>query len=339
MQKFTDFTLQLMLPPNPVQALDNSLTPAQQDGSDLFFGPITDTVATCNGCHRLNPSNGFFGSGGEQSFEGEPQNAKVPHMRNLYAKLGMFSVSGDQVRGFGFLHDGSVDTLKTFLEAGVFSLNNAQELDLEQFSLAFPTDLAPIVGQQVTLTASNGAAVNPRIDLMIQRAGTPFTSLVLGGAVTECDLIVKGSVGGSERGWVREAGGLFRDDLGNTLADAALRALATSEGPLTYTCAPPGSGTRMGIDRDGDALGDGVETDTRVFNGPLDTGTSPILADTDGDGWSDGDEVNLHGTDPTDPLSFPDAPSNEVPALPGVAGLSLGLCLAAAAYRRLRRTA
>jgi YVTN family beta-propeller protein len=68
MQKFTDFTLQLMLPPNPVQAIDNSLTPAQQDGADLFVGPITDTVATCDGCHRLNPANGFFGSGGEQSF-------------------------------------------------------------------------------------------------------------------------------------------------------------------------------------------------------------------------------------------------------------------------------
>jgi YVTN family beta-propeller protein len=339
MQDFTDFALQLMLPPNPVQALDNSFTAQQQDGFDLFTGPVTDTVANCQGCHNLSRATGFFGSGGEQSFEGEPQNAKVPHMRNLYAKIGMFNGSGDQVRGFGFLHDGSVDTLKTFLEAGVFSLSNAQERDLEQLGLAFPTDLAPIVGQQVTLTASNGAAVDPRIDLLIQRAGTTFTSLMLGGVVKECDLIVKGSVGGIERGWVREAGGLFLDDLGNTIADAALRALATSEGPLTYTCAPPGSGTRMGTDRDNDALGDGVETDTLVFNGLQDTGTSPILADTDGDGWSDGEEVDEYGTDPTDPLSFPDAPSNEIPALPGVAGLALGLCLAGAAYRRLHRTA
>jgi hypothetical protein len=34
---------------------------------------------------------------------------------------------------------------------------------VEQYLLAFDTDLAPIVGQQVTLTAANAAAVGPRI--------------------------------------------------------------------------------------------------------------------------------------------------------------------------------
>ena len=65
--------------------------------------------------------------------------------------------------------------------------------------LAFDTDLAPIVGQQVTLTSTNAAVANPRIDLLIARAGTAFASPVLGGAVTECDLVVKGSIGGVAR--------------------------------------------------------------------------------------------------------------------------------------------
>src|SRR5262245_63300915 len=99
---------------------------------------------------------------------------------------------GDQIRGFGVLHDGSVDTLKNFHEAPVFQLNNLQEQQLEQFMLVFPTDLAPIVGQQATLTSTNGSAVNPRIDLFETRAGTAFGSLMLGGAVTECDVVVKG---------------------------------------------------------------------------------------------------------------------------------------------------
>ena len=35
--------------------------------------------------------------------------------------------------------------------------------------MAFDSNLAPVVGQQVTLTARNGAAVNSRIDLLIER--------------------------------------------------------------------------------------------------------------------------------------------------------------------------
>jgi len=318
-QQFADFMLQVMLPPNPVRALDNSLSSAEQDGADLFDSfeetpgntpPTTDTIATCAGCHRLDPAQGFFGTGGEQSSEGEPQTAKVPHMRNLYAKIGMFGSSagggalGDQVRGFGFLHDGSVGSVDEFLKAPVFSLNNAQVADLEAYSLAFPTDLAPIVGQQVTLTSSNSGVVGPRIDMMIARAATSFDSLVLGGTVTECDLVVKGSVGGIERGWVRESGGLFRDDLNATIAGGALRALATSEGPLTYTCAPPGSGERMGIERDGDLVFDGLDNCPGAANGLQENFDGDVEGDAcdlddDNDALSDLDEA-LHGTDPFD---------------------------------------
>jgi DNA-binding beta-propeller fold protein YncE len=300
MQQFTDFILQVILPPSPVRNLDNSLTPEQTDGSSLFFNLTSDTVATCNGCHVTDPIQGFFGSGGDQSFEGEPQNAKVPHMRNLYDKVGMFGTSaggghtGDQVRGFGYLHDGSVDTVKNFVGAPVFNLNPAQEDDVEAFSLVFPTDLAPIVGQQVTLTATSPAAVGTRIDLMIQRAGTAFSSLMLGGAVTECDLVVKGSDAGVERGWVFE-GPDFRDDLGNVITDANLRAKATSDGPLTYTCAPPGSGVRMGIDRDEDTVLDGVDNCVAVPNlDQTDTdmdgigdACESVIPDSDGDGIGD----------------------------------------------------
>jgi hypothetical protein len=46
------------------------------------------------------------------------------------------------------------------------------------------------------------------------------------------------------------------------------------------------------VDSDGDGLADCVETGTGVFIGPWNTGTDPRLADTDGDGLDDGDEVN-----------------------------------------------
>ena len=193
----------------------------------------------------------------------------------------------------GFLHDGATDKLFNFLQGAVFDdgattcadlglragnlgyynafgcdFNDGMDIGipddtvrqgLVDYLMEFDSDLAPIVGQQVTLTASNSAAANPRIDLLLRRAAAPFESLVLGGAVTECDLIVKGVVNGQPRGWVRLADGRFRDDLGNLWAEADVRALAANAGPLTYTCAPPGSGVRMGIDRNRDTIPDGLE--------------------------------------------------------------------------------
>jgi len=322
MQRFSDFALQLALPPNPVRALDNSLTPAQASALALYNGPITDIVFNCNECHVLDPLQGFYGSGGDQSTETETQEFKIAGLRNIYQKVGMFGVrvsfsggspgvhTGDQVRGFGMLHDGSIDTVERFLNNAVFSLSATQREDLEDLILAFDTDFAPIVGQQITRDATNGGVVDPRIDLLIARANAPFDSLVLGGTVTECDLIAKGSIGGNPRGWLWN-GSVFNDDLGGSISDAALRALATTEGPITYTCTPPGSGTRMAVDRDEDTLTDGVETNTGVFINASDTGTNSAMADTDGDGFDDGTEV-LFGSDPNDPLSLP--PVNQLPA-------------------------
>ena len=323
MEQFTDFMFQVELPPNPVRNLDNSLNASQQDGEDLWFscGPTTvecsqldplatDTVEDCDGCHSLDPLNGFFGSGGEESFEGETQHMKVPHLRNVYTKVGMFSSAGPQVRGTGVLHDGSVDDVKTFLGASVFTLSATEEDDLQQFVLAFPTDIAPIVGQQVTIGPGNfGVAdVNGRIDLIDARAGVAFESKVLGGVVTECDVIVKTVEAGVEKGYARQGNGSYLpDDNGLAISEASLRAKANPGGAaqtLTYTAVPPGSGTRMGIDRDEDTLLNGVETGTGTFVDANDTGTDSALADTDGDGFDDGVEVAA-GTDPTDPLKFP----------------------------------
>jgi DNA-binding beta-propeller fold protein YncE len=286
MQKFTDFQLQVLPPPNPVRNLDNSLTAAQRRGSNFYFGNrpadgiFIPGLATlndgsnfnCNGCHTVDPANGFFGTGGRSSFEGITQIVKVPHLRNIYTKVGMFGVpkvgffqtndkttfQGDQIRGFGLVHDGSVDTGFRFVTAVVFAPQltsgfplfnpNATRRDVEQFLLAFPSDLAPIVGQQVTLTNANATAAGPRIDLLIQRAGTPFVSKALGGAVTECELVATVALGGSVKGFLYDpvAKNFIPSDGGPRVTDAALRALAATPGQeVTYTCAPPGSGGRL----------------------------------------------------------------------------------------------
>ncbi len=286
MQKFTDFQLQVVPPPNPVRALNNSLTSSQQRGRNFYFGnrpadginiPFVSKLNdgsnfNCNGCHVVDPANGFFGTGGRSSFEGITQIVKIPHLRNAYDKVGMFGVpktdffqtdvqttfQGDQIRGFGFVHDGVVSTLFHFLTAVVFAPQltsgfplfnaNGTRRDVEQFLLAFDTDLAPIVGQQVTLTNVNATSVGPRIDLMIQRAGTPFVSKALGGSVRECDLVAQVALGGRVKGFLYDpvAKNFTPDDGGPRVSDGALRALAATPGQeVTYTCAPPGSGGRL----------------------------------------------------------------------------------------------
>ncbi len=325
MQRFADFALSLVLPPNPVRPLDNQLETAAANGRTFYNNTPTDGPLTCEICHRLDASQGFFGGGTFSTFEGESQIFKVPHLRNMYTKVGMFGMlnnagegpanTGDQVRGFGYLHDGSVDTLFRFVSGNAFAFpSETARRESEAFMLQFDNDIAPIVGQQVTLDAGNALVAGPRVQLLIDRANASFTSLLLDGVTTECELVVKGTVGGVPRGWTRLAGGLFQadDDPGQAalLDDPALRALAATEGPLTYTCVAPGAGVRVGINRDLDALLDGLD------NCPGHPNDAQVDTDSDGLG------------DLCDPTPTPE---------PGLAvGLAMGIALLAFS-RRVRR--
>jgi len=173
-----------------------------------------------------------------------------------------------QVRGFGFLHDGSADNIVSFLQGPFFAFGmggDTTRTDVANFLLAFPSDLAPIVGQQITLQSAdpNNVDVAARIDLLVARAQTAYADVVRS-PNNECDLVVRGTIGGLSRGWWMSAPGIFSPDSATEapIADAALRLLAAVPGQdLTYTCAPPGSGVRMGIDRGGvgdSSLPDGI---------------------------------------------------------------------------------
>jgi len=125
---------------------------------------------------------------------------------------------------------------------------DATRRDVEQFMLAYDSDLAPIVGQQVTLTSSNSGVVGARIDLLKQRAGTSFISKSLGGTVTECDLVARVPIDGRVKGFLFDptSNSFIPDDGTANLSDSALRGLAATPGQeVTYTCVPPGSGTRV----------------------------------------------------------------------------------------------
>ncbi|HYD47080.1 MAG TPA: hypothetical protein VEB21_01965, partial [Terriglobales bacterium] len=330
-QKFADFQLQVMLPPNPVRNLDNSLkgdsdpnTVDEKSGEQFYNGTrCSDGVClsvdggvgfNCNGCHVLKPASGFFGTGGSASFENETQIIKVAHLRNMYTKIGMFGMprisffnnngstpatisspsdnlhKGDQIRGFGFIHDGSTDTLFRFFHATVFNNDggatgfdgpnngNNKRRAVELFMLAFDNDIAPIVGQQITLTSSNAATVSSRIGLLTTRASTPWIYKGYPQA-RECDLIASGNVNGENRSysWNAATSQFVPDRSAEaSITDAALRALIDTSGEsLTYTCLPPGAAIR-GIDRDLDGYLNSDETDQ--FCDPGDPSSQPPCA-------------------------------------------------------------
>ncbi|WP_244923900.1 YncE family protein [Enhygromyxa salina] len=286
MQAFTDFALQVMYPPNPIRALDNTLNADQQAGEDFFTTNIslanpgdgsTFTCATCHQIDRLGNAEydvdhpGFFGSDGRLALAEFSQTFKIPQLRNLYTKVGTFgfadenpvfnnpdvpfydgSHQGDQIRSFGFIHDGSIDTPMRFFNFFTQTPEGFQDADtmrqVAEFIFAMDSNFRPIVGQQVTLSKQNGAEVYPRIALLRQRADAG-----------ECELIAKVQLGLVELGLYYTGWG-YTTSFENLpeLSSFHVAALAKAS-PVTFSCVAPGSGFRLGVDRDADGHRDGDE--------------------------------------------------------------------------------
>jgi hypothetical protein len=137
--------------------------------------------------------------------------------------------------------------------------------NVEAFMHAFPTNLAPIVGQQITRNASNGATVDARINLLLARFDSPDNADDPDDLNTpECDVVAKGMIAGELRGFVYAGGASWESDREGegAITDASLRAnTATAGQELTFTAVPPGEGFRIGLDRDADGFRDSDEAD------------------------------------------------------------------------------
>jgi YVTN family beta-propeller protein len=270
MSAFARFALKLWMPPNPVKNLDNTYTVTQQAGFDFYMNKNADTLTTCNGCHALDPAKNQYGTDTTMSFEGPTiaEDFKIPQLRNMYQKVGSFARNstrntppapylGEQVRGYGYSVDGGLGSINEFLNALVFNAQVSADTraKLQEFVLAFPSNLDPVVGQQLTVTPTNAAQadVTERLNLLVSRAKVTTPR-------PECELVVKGVIGGAARGWVHARGSdSFVSDRGDSSSLSSLLSQARSaNAPLTFTCAPPGNGTRMGIDRNADGKPDGA---------------------------------------------------------------------------------
>jgi hypothetical protein len=107
--------------------------------------------------------------------------------------------SQESNRGFGFLHDGSDDTLAQFLVTKPGLAPGGFTLDFVAFMVSFPTETHAAVGRQVTLDSANWNA--PAVVTLLNDMQTVANQ----GAVS---IVAKGFVNGEHRGYAYLGGGI-----------------------------------------------------------------------------------------------------------------------------------
>ncbi|MGZ8920629.1 MAG: hypothetical protein ACXW3L_06580, partial [Limisphaerales bacterium] len=298
MQEFEDFLASIHFPPNRFRLFDNALPRSLPIPGHLALGrgvlrknqqlPDGDALmgmtrfrsieASCNQCHSLPSGLGpdkFFLAGSWREILPGPDNErhvalsavershelpfKIPHLRNLHEKVG-FSLGKQGTVGFGFFHDGRVDTLTRFLQEGFNFTDDKQTADMIAFLLAFggsdlmttssPTDSNTVPGDfSRDVPASVGRQVLVERDLgeisaLIARSISPTGRV---------DLIVKARVAGITHGWVynRTTQRFRRDSNAAEMSRPELFSVP-KEGAFSFLLVPRGSGVRLGIDEDED---------------------------------------------------------------------------------------
>lgn len=323
MQEFKDFLATIAFPPNPFRRLDNSLSTNIPLAGHLSLGrgtlPFGATLPNgnarngltlfrdtgpkgCVACHALptglGPDRRFggvmwnavpVGARGEHHIAVAGLNRaaglpfKVQHLRNLYDKVGATFLSAKSLAGFGFFHDGGVDSLTRFLQDGFDFRSDQDTADMIAFLLSVTgsdlpggsatdenrapgvssLDVPAAVGKQMTLaTTEPDALLRDMMALANNR-----TSRV--------ELVAKGRIDGIQRGWIfiRGFNAFLSDRIEETISFDTLCSLAKAGSEITFTLAPAGSGIRIGIDRDGDDFPDRTEID--LGSDPFDATSVP----------------------------------------------------------------
>ncbi len=219
---------------------------------------------------------------------------KISQLRNMHKKGGFNFTQTSNTQGFGFAHDGSVDSLERFVNEPVFNLTGDQmTADMVAFMKAFSGSELP-VGSPTNITEPPGppskdshAAVGAQITINAP-APTPalLTTMLSLASANKVGLVAKSRQGGIARGYTFIGGNNFQSDrVSQVLSASALQALATVGSEITYTIVPKGSETRIGIDRDLDGCFDRDELD--LLSNPSDPASNScgmLIAYCFGDG-------------------------------------------------------
>jgi hypothetical protein len=162
--------------------------------------------------------------------------------------------------GFGFIHDGAIPDLGTFLSSNVFNLTPAQARDIATFMFLFPTGTRPSVGKQVTVPAGappTGTAGDENL------LNTLLTVGNLADPGRHCELVVFAPSSTRARTYYLNGGigtgGLWTTDVTGELQLSTSQLRSGAAGPVTFVCVPMGEGVRMGADLDEDLHSNGED--------------------------------------------------------------------------------
>jgi YVTN family beta-propeller protein len=267
METYRDFIDTIVFHPNPNQNLDRTL-PASFAGGDPIAGRNTFLNEayipglTCNTCHVADPGPGANGVIIPAAALQLSQDFKIPHLRNIYKKLSFSRSAGtNSVGGFGFLHDGTFDTIFDFLSEpvfGIFATDPVRKRNLNAFLQCFDTGTAPAMGHVIALCSSN-----------IYETTISNTWTVLEGqaAVSNIDLIAHGRINGRTAGLLYDPNTqTYQTDRTNEVAltRAQIEAALTNACVLTVMGVGHGCGMRAAIDRDDDGTLDADETGPEI---------------------------------------------------------------------------
>jgi DNA-binding beta-propeller fold protein YncE len=255
-QAYRDYINTIVFQPNPNQNLDRTLPTSFKNGNPRagFTNYTVDQYQTglsCNTCHALPTGTArvIIPAAALQ----ESQDFKIPHLRNIYQKMNFNPGTNVQsIAGYGIIHDGIDATLFRFLSRpvfGQFANNTTIKNNIEAFVLCFDTGTAPAVGYGRTLTLANVDSTGASNDWNLLEAQAAV--------LTNIDLVVKGTIDGKYRGLLYQPSlGNYRLDSTNSapLTRTGLRTRIIAGDVITIMGVPPGTGTRMGIDRDADAV-------------------------------------------------------------------------------------
>ncbi len=223
-----------------------------RDALQTSAGAFTNLPPGPNGGHHFPLANRLEG----------PLRSKSAQFRNLADRVGMAKTNSQSRAGFGFGHDGSVDSLPRFL-GGLRVVRDQEIADLIALLLSVSgadlasegavIDSAPpaAVGRQMTLSSPTHS---PLFDAMLALAQSP-TSRV--------EVVAHGTKDGMARGWCHQGtNNLFQSDRWlEAVTPDELLALAAPGSELTFTVVPRGTGVRLGLDRDLDGVFDRDELD------------------------------------------------------------------------------